>query len=903
MPAAFGQSIRYRLLVLITATVLAVVAVHDIAAYVELRRSAVALATERLDGVSQRLGDMLETQSRQIRLRALAMARTPAVRSSLQSPADPAARDEAASAMRAYTSPTVIAVELWDASGRRLAATAGGTPPATGEEIAAMAAAAAEPDSVAMSPMRPFQDSLVYATIARVRDGSATLGHVVEWRRVVTSVDGRRQLLELIGSDAAISVGNTRGEGWTDFASVIARPPVSLPATSLVSYSRPGVGTHLAATRPIAGTPWTLVVEAPAARVFAPVAGMLRRLALMTVVLLVLGLAAAWVLGTRLTTPLSRLAGAAAAISAGDYSRRLKATASDEVGELGRAFDHMADSIAAAHQTLEERSEELADRAGQLAEQATELEMSNEELAHSVDEALRTRDELAAATAELDASLASAPVGFAFHDDAGRYRRVNTYLSALDGVAVDAHVGRLPSEVVSGIGVELERHLTTVLARGDGVVNIELSGEVPGRPGVVQHWLASLYPIRTREGARLGVGSVITDLTSHKQLERQLLQAQKMEAVGRLAGGVAHDFNNILTAISGFGQFALADLDGPETADVRQDIEQVLAAAARAGALTRQLLAFSRQQVLQPQVLDLNAVVDGLSPMLGRLIGEDLRLAAKPAPGLSAVRADPNQVEQVLVNLVVNSRDAMPGGGSVVIETANVELDDAYAMMHEGVTPGSYVMLAVTDTGSGMDAATRARAFDPFFTTKEPGKGTGLGLSTVYGIVKQSGGSVEVYSEPARGTCIKVYLPRCEVAEAPRPATSNVTAAPNGRATVLLVDDDPHVAAAARRALERAGYMVLAASNGREGLRIAEIHGATLDLLVTDLVMPEMGGRDLARHIATLRPSVRVLFTSGYTAEAMNQQAVLEPGDAFLGKPFTPDGLLRSVHQVLNPAD
>jgi PAS domain S-box-containing protein len=620
----------------------------------------------------------------------------------------------------------------------------------------------------------------------------------------------------------------------------------------------------------------------------------------LTVVLLAVGIGAAWVLGTRLTTPLSTLASAATAISAGDYSRRVDATSTSEVGALGRAFNHMADSIAAAHQALEERSEELADRAGQLAEQATELEMSNEELAHSVDEALRTRDELAAATAELDASLASAPVGFAFHDGTGRYRRVNACLATLNGVAADTHVGRLPSEIVPGIGAELERHVAAVLARGDGVFNLELSGETPARPDSVQHWLASLYPIRTREGERLGVGSVITDLTSHKQLERQLLQAQKMEAVGRLAGGVAHDFNNILTAISGFGQFALADLDGPATADVRRDIEQVLAAAERAGALTRQLLAFSRQQVLLPQVLDLNAVVQGLSPMLGRLIGEDVKLVAKPAQGLSAVKADPNQVEQVLVNLVVNSRDAMPAGGSVVIETANVELDDAYALVHEGVTAGSYVMLAVTDTGSGMDAATRSRAFDPFFTTKEPGKGTGLGLSTVYGIVKQSGGSVEVYSEPARGTCIKVYLPRCEASEAPRPAASAMNAPPNGRATVLLVDDDPHVAAAARRALERAGYMVLAASNGREGLRVAEIHGDTLDLLVTDLVMPEMGGKELAERLRTHRPTLKILFMSGYTDKSIASGGVMPPNTGFVEKPFTVEQLMRRLREILD---
>jgi signal transduction histidine kinase len=391
-------------------------------------------------------------------------------------------------------------------------------------------------------------------------------------------------------------------------------------------------------------------------------------------------------------------------------------------------------------------------------------------------------------------------------------------------------------------------------------------------------------------------------LEENRRLQSQLVQSQKMEAVGRLAGGVAHDFNNVLTAMTGFAQFALSSID-TDPVGARADIEQVLSATNRAATLTRQLLAFSRQQVLQPRVIDLNTVVNGLSPMLARLIGEDVKLVARPAEKLSATKADPNQIEQVLTNLVVNARDAMPNGGTLIIETADAELDAAYAATHEGVIPGRYVMLAVTDTGVGMDAATRARVFDPFFTTKEPGKGTGLGLSTVYGIVKQSGGNVTVYSEPGRGTTFKVYLPRTDETAADERATpiSSAAVKPNGRLTVLLVDDDPAVAAAAKRALERVGYHVFATPNGREALGVLERHTGPIDILVTDLVMPEMGGRELARRVTASRPSVRVLYTSGYTAEAMNQQAVLEPHDAFLGKPFTPDSLLRAVDGLAAP--
>jgi signal transduction histidine kinase/CheY-like chemotaxis protein len=644
-----------------------------------------------------------------------------------------------------------------------------------------------------------------------------------------------------------------------------------------------------------------IVVESPERRAMAPIHAMMRRLVLTTALMLTLALVAAWVFGSRLTTPLSDLANAASGISTGDYSRRVTPRGHDEVGTLATAFNAMADSIQTAHRTVEERSEQLAERAGLLADQAAQLETSNAKLTQAVGEAIRTRDELSVVSAELDAALASAPVGFAFHDATGRYKRVNASLARLNDASVDAHLGRLPSEVAPGIGAQLQTHLERVVSTSSGVFDIELSDDVAGRHPQTRHWLVSIFPIRRADGQTLGVGSVVTDLTAYKQLEKQLLHAQKMEAVGRLAGGVAHDFNNILTAVSGFGQFVLAELIATGSDAARGDMEEVLSAAQRAAALTRQLLAFSRQQVLQPRVLDLNAVVAGLTPMLARLIGTDIQLQTIRPSTLGAVKADPSQLEQVIANLVLNARDAMPNGGLVVIETADVELSADYAADREGILAGPYVMLAVTDSGVGMDASTRSRAFDPFFTTKEPGSGTGLGLSTVYGIVKQSGGSIEVYSEPGHGTAFKVYLPRCfERADAATPARS-VAAVPNGQATLLVVDDDPQVLAASRRALERAGYVVLSANNGWEALAMARLHGKSVDLVITDLVMPEMGGRELARQLTAERPEIRLLFTSGYTAEAMNQKAILDPSDAFLGKPFTPDGLLRAVHGILNP--
>jgi PAS domain S-box-containing protein len=891
------RSIRYRLLLLIASTVLAVVAIHDIAAYLEVRRSSLTLATERLDGVASRFGDMLRGQARGVRQQVGVRAHDPAFTALVSAPTDQALRDSARAVLGRYTTANVDGYQLWGSDGRVLI-TVGSPVIGDTSYVRALMAGLSGPDSVTVGGMHRVRDSLHYAVVGRTRDSAGAHGYLVEWRRAAVDAATRKQILDLIGTDAAIYFGNTGGSEWSDFAQIVAPPPVPLSKTGLVSYDRDGV-RQLASAQMIDGTPWTLLVEFPEARVYANVRSMLQRVLIITLLLLTVGLGAAWLFGARLTKPLTELADAADAMSAGDYSRRVDERGSDEVGRVAQAFNHMGESIAIANRVLRERSEELAHRAEQLADQATMLEESNEELLHSVEETLKARDELAAVTAELDASLAGAPVGLALHDSKGRYRRVNASLATLNGIAADDHLGRLPSEVLPGIGSQIEEHVNTAIESGTGVLNVELTGKA-GKAGRDQHWLLSVYPIRTVVGERIGVGSVVTDLTAYKHLEQQLLQAQKMEAVGRLAGGVAHDFNNILTAISGFGQFVLSDLDEGNEENARRDVDQVLAAAERAAALTRQLLAFSRQQVLQPRILDLNAVVTGLGPMLGRLIGTNIRLRTTAAVGLGAVKADPHQMEQVLVNLVVNARDAMPNGGSITIETADAELDAEYAEAHEGVKPGSYVMLAVTDSGLGMDAATQAQIFEPFFTTKGR-EGTGLGLSTVYGIVKQSGGSIEVYSEVGKGTSFKIYLPRCaERAERETPVRM-AAIVPNGRATVLLVDDDQPVSAAAQRTLERAGYMVLSAANGREALALASRHTGTIDLLITDLVMPEIGGRQLARQLSRLRPSLVVLYTSGYTAEAMNQQAVLEEGDSFLGKPFTPDGLLRRVHEVLQP--
>jgi two-component system cell cycle sensor histidine kinase/response regulator CckA len=498
---------------------------------------------------------------------------------------------------------------------------------------------------------------------------------------------------------------------------------------------------------------------------------------------------------------------------------------------------------------------------------------------------------------KLSRAVEQSPVSILIADRRGDIEYVNPKFTAATGYTLDEVRGQNTRVLRFGeTQPEEYRELWETITSGG-----EWRGEFHNRKkdGTLLLARASISPIRDESGTITHFLGVEEDITAQRLLEEQLRRAQKMEAVGRLAAGIAHDFNNLLTVISGRSDLLCDKLE--PGGKLRDSVEEIRKAADRAAGLTRQLLAFSRQQILQPQILDLNVIVSRMDKLLLRLIREDIELRTAYSKDLGLIKADPSQIEQVVMNLAVNARDAMPRGGKLTIETSNVTLGSAYAGTHLQLTPGPYVLLAVSDTGIGMDEATKSRIFEPFFTTKEQGKGTGLGLATVYGIVKQSGGYIWVYSEAGQGTTFKVYFPQAGVPAVPAAdSSSQPHTSPQGDETILVAEDEAPLRRMVVEILESSGYRVLEAANGIDALKVAAGHAQPIHLLLTDIVMPGMGGRELAERMSAAYPKMKVLFTSGYTNDAVIRYGVLGAGAAFLQKPFSPQAVGRKVREVLD---
>ena len=610
--------------------------------------------------------------------------------------------------------------------------------------------------------------------------------------------------------------------------------------------------------------------------------------------------------------PLRALAESAARLGSGDLTARMPETKLSEMAPTVRAFNSMAASLEQAlHEarTREARLESLVEISGDLS-RMQELESLLGRIAEACGRLVNT-DWVGFRLVDGDELVVAGTL------DAGKHMQVKPRMKIGESLSGRvASTGRplmlrdpanhpdLDPEHAASMRRFGYRGLLTVPAKiGDRVVGV-LSFLTTREEGFSAEDMAIATAFASHAAIALENSRLLLEsrraYDELAETQGQLEQAQKMDAVGRLAGGVAHDFNNLLTVILGRTDILLHPL--PPEDPMRRGIELIQRTAGRAADLTRQLLAFSRKQVLEPVVVDLGVVTTDMKDMLGRLIGEDIALLTSATPGLGQVKADRGQIEQVIMNLAVNARDAMPQGGRLILETANVDLDDDYVRRHVGARPGPHVMLAVSDTGTGIPREIQGQIFEPFFTTKEQGKGTGLGLATVYGIVKQSGGYIEVDSEAGRGTTFRIYLPRLDAAPVTEDRSVRPTIGPGGTETILLVEDEEGVRELARDILRASGYTVLEARNGAEALLLCERHQGPLDMLLTDVVMPRMSGRELAERLAPLRPDLSVLYMSGYTDDAVIRHGVLRAGTAFLQKPFTPAALVQRVRETLDLA-
>jgi PAS domain S-box-containing protein len=698
--------------------------------------------------------------------------------------------------------------------------------------------------------------------VSRVGSRGSPLGYVVVRRRLMApGADGSPQLRAVVGSDALILVGNASGDIWTDMVRRVPTPPAAHAASAVEEYNEPRLGPVFASMHRIANTPWSLVIEFPRATVLHEVGAGMNAIIIFGLAALLVAAVMSWRLSGEFTRPLEEMATAAARISDGDYDRPLPVRGEDEIGAAASAFNRMASSLRGSRAELEAKVGEAASSARRLERVITSSGAVLYELAP--------------------------------RDGVMRFTWISENVAELLGYSLAEALapgwwsGNVYPDDVTKTEPEVE-------PRTDGVREYRFRHKDGG-----YRWVRDDQRVVPDEASgRAHIVGTWLDITEQRHLEEQLRHSQKMEAIGTLAGGVAHDFNNILTVVTSYAELLSRTEDDPNR---RCDLDEIVAAARRATLLTRQLLTFSRKTIAEPQSISVSYVVARLGGMLRRLLKENVKLVPRLSDDVAPILGDPNQLEQVVMNLVINAADAMPDGGTLVIETQNIELDDAYARTHGRVTPGRYVMLAVTDTGAGIDPSIMDKIYEPFFTTKPPGQGTGLGLASTYAIVKEAGGHIWVYSEPGQGTTFKVYFP-WERASKASPSPSSTPSELRMLGTALLVEDDARVRRAVRRMLERIGFDVMEAPDGEAGLGVAAGHEGPIDVVVTDLMMPRLGGGAFARRLALSRPNVPVVFMSGYTDDAAFRRGLLESEYTFVQKPFTREHLEAAIARVTRKA-
>ena len=841
------------------------------AAHRQVERSLLRAGGARARSVATEMADILERTMRQSREDLNLLASRADLRDFVAHPDKSQFSDDLRVRLNATPVPGIRRVEIWNDKGTRLLEIVRMAP---GIASADALPPASPPTSRGFAALQAAGDVVFTEVDDEIRDGpgpdGSRIGSILVRATVATTP--ANAVRRLIGPDATLMLGNRSGDVWTDLTHLVPGPQVDLSHTGPMTYTGSDGRLRLGALADVRETPFVVWVELPRAVVVAPALTFLRNLAVVGLLLIIAGSAVILVTTRRMTTPLVELTTAAESIAAGDYARRAPGTTRrDEIGRLSSAFNVMADHVQATHEGLETRVQERT--AALVALQSAEAALVESERAFR-------------------STFDDAPLGIAQVSVAGKWIRVNRYLESILGWTADQLAGQ---------------SLFDIFHPDDFVLGPTTTGKTPGdreervrrKDGQFVWVRLTISPVRNQSGEPNHLIVVIEDVSERRRLEERLRESEKLEAIGRLAGGVAHDFNNLLTAIIGYAQLLADSLDHDDPK--ADDVDEIIKAAERSASLTGQLLAFSRKQVLVPAILDLNTLVRDTTVLLRRVIGEHIDIVTALSPDLEPVSADRTQLEQIVINLAVNARDAMPSGGRLTIETANAVIDEADAR-HQAVSePGRYVMLAVSDTGVGMDAETKLRVFEPFFTTKEQGRGTGLGLATVYGIVKQSGGFIGVHSEPHQGATFRVYLPAVPGARAAGFRREAARLAKPGNETILVVEDERAVRTMTRLILERAGYHVVEAAAPDEAQEIFRSGGASkIDLMISDVVMPGAHGPALFKKLSVWHPSLRVLYMSGYTDDEIIRAGRLEGGENFMEKPFTSQRLLERVREILD---